>query len=268
MRNITPEIWTDDWFAEQEPIGKLVWIGIITRVSDDQGRFRHNAELVKSQLFPMSAHPTATEVDLWLATFIKDERLIPYEASGKKLLQVRNWWKHQGNANWMKASEYPAPPMWADWYKYQTKAGVVDSHKAGGVEKPQAGIQGYLVATQQATQQGGYVNINDNVNVNHNSKDDEKNPFQFYTANIALLTSYTSDELKELCEEYTDEWVIDALKVSVENNARSLRYARAVLEGWKAHHKGWKPGDDKAQGRPQYPTKPAVNNRPAPRSLD
>jgi len=125
MRNISDKIWDDDWFAEQEPTGKLIWIGIISKVADDQGRFRNNADLVKSLLFPMTKTPDVNQVDLWLAMFITDGRLIAYEIGGKKLLQIANWWKYQDASQWMGQSEFPAPEGWQDWYRYQSKGRTI-----------------------------------------------------------------------------------------------------------------------------------------------
>lgn len=47
------------------------------------------------------------------------------------------------------------------------------------------------------------------------------------------LTGMLADELKLLVEEYTEEWVIDAMKVTAMNGKRSLTYAKAILRRWQ-----------------------------------
>jgi len=62
-----------------------------------------------------------------------------------------------------------------------------------------------------------------------------------YTNNIAMLTPYSSESLSDLCNIYSPEWVIDAIKIAVERNARNLKYITAVLKSWKENGKDWTP---------------------------
>lgn len=52
-----------------------------------------------------------------------------------------------------------------------------------------------------------------------------------------LLTPMLADELKLLVEEYTEAWVIDAMRITVTSGKRSLGYAKAILRRWKADGK-------------------------------
>lgn len=54
--------------------------------------------------------------------------------------------------------------------------------------------------------------------------------FQLYEENIGALTPMIVDALKDAASEYSDAWVEDAIRIAVENNARSWRYIAAVLE--------------------------------------
>ncbi len=42
-----------------------------------------------------------------------------------------------------------------------------------------------------------------------------------------------AEELKEAESAYPAEWIEDALRIAVENNARSWRYASSILTRWK-----------------------------------
>jgi DnaD/phage-associated family protein len=66
--------------------------------------------------------------------------------------------------------------------------------------------------------------------------DEPKRPDVFKAYEDAFgfsLTAMLADELKLLVEEYTEAWVIDAMRVAVTNGKRSLGYAKGVLRRWQ-----------------------------------
>lgn len=56
------------------------------------------------------------------------------------------------------------------------------------------------------------------------------NIFQLYEDNIGLISPILADELKDAEATYPPDWIEDAFKIAVENNARRWSYIRAVLE--------------------------------------
>jgi DNA replication protein len=62
---------------------------------------------------------------------------------------------------------------------------------------------------------------------------DLPNIYRLYEENIGLLTPLIAEELKEAESVYPAEWIEDALRIAVENNARNWRYVRAILDRWK-----------------------------------
>ncbi len=66
------------------------------------------------------------------------------------------------------------------------------------------------------------------------------NIFRLYEENIGALTPLIADALKDAEREYPAGWVEDAIRASVENNARSWRYIQAVL---KRREQEGKPGE-------------------------
>ena len=66
---------------------------------------------------------------------------------------------------------------------------------------------------------------------------DRPNAFTLYEQNIGPLTPLIADELRDIESEYPAEWIEEAIKESVANNARSLRYIVRVLETWKTQGK-------------------------------
>jgi DnaD/phage-associated family protein len=59
------------------------------------------------------------------------------------------------------------------------------------------------------------------------------NIFRLYEEHIGPLTPLIADALKEAEAEYPALWIQDAFRIAVENNARSWRYAQAILERWQ-----------------------------------
>lgn len=60
------------------------------------------------------------------------------------------------------------------------------------------------------------------------------NAFRLYEDNIGPLTPMIAEALKDAQQDYPAHWLEDAVRVAVENNARSWRYILAVLERWRA----------------------------------
>lgn len=59
------------------------------------------------------------------------------------------------------------------------------------------------------------------------------NIYKLYEDNLGALTPMVADELKDMESEFPVVWIEDAMRIAVENEARNLRYVRAVLERWR-----------------------------------
>jgi DnaD/phage-associated family protein len=57
--------------------------------------------------------------------------------------------------------------------------------------------------------------------------------FRVYQSNIGVLTPFIADELQDLEADYSQEWVILAIKEAVRSEARNLKYVAAILKRWK-----------------------------------
>lgn len=71
-------------------------------------------------------------------------------------------------------------------------------------------------------------------------------PFKLYQQNIGLLTPIVADQLRSLEQDFPEEWLCEAIEISVSNNKKSLAYIRGILNRWhregKAHG-----GEDSSQ---------------------
>jgi hypothetical protein len=134
MRNLSPDIFMDDWFGSISPIQRLLWIGIITVMADDQGRFVNNPSTIKVKLFPYDNKITFEIVSASIKQFVKFHKLISYKfgmnGSTKECLQIANWWKYQIKAGYAAESILPPPTGWTDRVHCHAK-GITGFYESG-----------------------------------------------------------------------------------------------------------------------------------------
>jgi len=56
--------------------------------------------------------------------------------------------------------------------------------------------------------------------------------YSLYEQNIGPLTPMIAEALQEAEADYPMAWIVDAIRLAVENNARKWRYVEAILEDW------------------------------------
>jgi len=62
-----------------------------------------------------------------------------------------------------------------------------------------------------------------------------------YENEIGTFSDMIANELAALTDEYAKDWIIDAIRVAVTQNARKLAYVKSVLANWKRDGRGGKP---------------------------
>lgn len=144
MRNITPETFTDEFFGSLDHMQRLLWLGLLLCLADDQGRMSDNPALMRSMIFPYDENISIMDVRKGIDLFIEQDKLYRYAAgsngSGKGLLQVVNWWRYQKSAQWAGRSQFPPPDNWVDRVRtheagHGSKPVTVNWDKAGGFVK-------------------------------------------------------------------------------------------------------------------------------------
>ncbi|NLT74426.1 MAG: DnaD domain protein [Chloroflexi bacterium] len=73
------------------------------------------------------------------------------------------------------------------------------------------------------------------------------NIFELYEQNIGLLQPLLSEALLEAERDYPAQWIEDAFRIAVENNARNWRYIEAILRRWEIEGRG-----PEGQDRPHH----------------
>lgn len=80
----------------------------------------------------------------------------------------------------------------------------------------------------------------------------QKNIFKLYEENIGLITPMMAEILKADEEEYSAEWIAEAIKIAVQRNARNWKYVHAILESWKKEGRDGKTGEISEKDRRKY----------------
>lgn len=60
----------------------------------------------------------------------------------------------------------------------------------------------------------------------------EDNAFSTFEKNIGLLTPLIADGIRDAINEYSEDWVIRAIREAVLNNVRSWKYIMGILKRW------------------------------------
>jgi len=55
--------------------------------------------------------------------------------------------------------------------------------------------------------------------------------------NIQMLTPHSRDLIKEWKKHYSNDWIVEAIHIAVEQNVRKPKYINAILESWRDNGK-------------------------------
>ncbi|KUK85478.1 MAG: Uncharacterized protein XE03_2012, partial [candidate division TA06 bacterium 34_109] len=229
-RMIYQDLFEDDYFGMSEPLLRLMWIGLITAVADDQGRMLDNSSLIKAKVFIYDRDITEQMIDSWLNTLHNDNKIVRYEADGHRLIQIVKWWDYQTPA-WASPSRYEPPAGWVDRVRchisgskqggqvetinWENKGGftkdTTEDNTEGATGEPHNKLHSKLPNPQH--KHINDVNVNDDVNgdVNgdgdgdgktvttvsetQNSNSEVAEVFKAYESEIGILTSFVREEV-------------------------------------------------------------------------
>lgn len=83
---------------------------------------------------------------------------------------------------------------------------------------------------------------------------ERSNIFTLYERHIGPLTPMMADALKEAEQEFPHEWLEEAVRIAVENNARAWSYVQAILRRWQeeGRHEQQRTQGDSEKDRRKY----------------
>lgn len=172
--------------------------------ADKEGRVYADPDLAKSTVVPRLKHITADDVAGYIKELDAAGFIQLYEVDGDVFAVFIEFEKNQVGLRKDREpeSEIPAPPI------RQTSG------------KHPANIP---------------VNLKE---VKLKEKNTNAAVFSCYSSNIGLLTESNSGKLLLDIEEYSHEWVYDAIEESTRQEKRSLAYVEGILKRWKREGRG------------------------------
>jgi DNA replication protein len=75
------------------------------------------------------------------------------------------------------------------------------------------------------------------------------NIFNLYEQNVGMLSPLVAEELRAAEKEYPADWIEDAFRIALSNNARRWTYVRSILERWAREGRGRRRDDKEARKR-------------------
>jgi DnaD/phage-associated family protein len=94
--------------------------------------------------------------------------------------------------------------------------------------------------------------LQDSSSVSSSSSDSLSLIFKYYESEIGIITKVISDEIMSLLDEgVNQQWFLDAIRISAEQNKRSWAYVKAILKRWVAQ--GSQEDTRKGKDKPKTP---------------
>lgn len=130
-RMIDPSFWKSESLATISREDRFFFIGLISN-ADDQGRLRAHPAILRAEIYPFEDIDFA-EIDRQIEVLCAIDCIHCYEADGKKLIQIVNWWKYQ-TPQWAYPSKLPPPDGWQDRLRYRenNKVKTANWNDSGG----------------------------------------------------------------------------------------------------------------------------------------
>jgi hypothetical protein len=203
-RLIDTDIWSDDFFTEQDITTRLIWIGLITGCADDQGRFIDNIQWIHTKIFPMDNIDNSI-IGKSIEAIEKYGRIRRYEADGKNLIQIVHWWEYQ-KSRWAGRSKYSPPIGWVDRIRYHGQGGkeIKENWESkGGFEE--ANTTPYI-DTYTTPDVNDDVKDDDDVKGDEEEKFSHNNAKNLYTENHLNLWNQVIGEMHR----YTTKAIYDS----------------------------------------------------------
>jgi len=221
-RMISSEIWEDDYFIELSLLERMIWIGLLTCSADDQGRMQDNSRLIHSQLFPVDDLDDNL-IENALEKFSNSGKIIRYISDGRRIIQIKNWWKYQA-PRWAGKSKYKPPKGWIDRERYHGIGNVVLELNW----KEPGGFQEHSTASNTINDVDGDVNGDVDVKVDVDV-DVDISPSGDNDNDDDLISEFESISGLTRDARHNQEWITD-LKHMRDNGVTPQIMRRAIQE--------------------------------------
>ena len=253
MRTLAPETFSDEFVGNLNHVERLLWIGMITIVADDQGRMQDNSALIRNLIFPYDdpVDVSRKTVEAGLEKFEHVGKIHRYAAgangSGKKLIQISNWWRYQKSASWMAASIYPSPDGWVDRCRYHGKERIITMTNW---DQPGGFLPSALLSQLPTPLPRPLPRLEEEEEEEEEEESTTTTTgkvFKVYESEIGILTPRIKDTIGDYLDnlKISPDWIIDAIHEASSHNKRNWAYCAAILKRWAVEGKSKPPSKEK-----------------------
>jgi len=208
-RMISSGYFEDEFTGELNYLERLLWIGLIVSIADDQGRMYDSTALIRAKVF-LYDDIKDEQVESALNKLAKANKIIRYEKEGKNIIQIVKWWIYQ-TPSWASPSKYPAPDKWTDRTKYHAKGNEIikqDWDKEGGLPNHKTiNLHSELPKQEGVGIDSAINDVKGDVNVKVNCNDDVEVTNNNPTDLIKTFTGYTKLKAGKGAKELSAELV-------------------------------------------------------------
>lgn len=225
-RSVQVSFWQDAFVLDLTPEEKYFYIYLMTNSKANQiGIY----ELPKRIIETETGYNRET-VDKLLLRFTEYGKILYYDPT--KEIMLINWSKHNWNNSpkVVKRVEYELREvkheLFLDMYR-ETVENI--EHNTVSIQYP------YSMDIREKEKEKEKEKENDN------EKEQEKpnevivkiSPFRFYEENgFGLITPYVGDKVNAWIDDLSEELIIHAMKIAIENGVLKWNYVESILKGW------------------------------------
>ncbi|ALA12626.1 DnaD domain protein [Paenibacillus larvae] len=205
--------------------------------TDDFGRMVGSPAKVKALVVPM-LDKTVRNVEEALGRLAAAGLILWYEAEGEKIIQILNFEKHQQGLHKRTKSKFP------DYIPD-------DSGNFRGIP-----------SEQNRTEEKRTEENRTELEQISGSRSRQEDPFRMFEhEGFGMLSPVLADRLKDMCSEYGDRWVCEAMKKAVVKGKRNLGYVDGILKNWRSGgiDEPWKEEQHEESGGRSKGSRPGKN---------
>lgn len=198
---------------------RLLFTWLITHL-DCEGRMHGDAVTVKSIVFPRRKD-SAKKIEKYLQELHNSRLILRYSVGVNQYLCLPNFERHQPGLQKSKEaqSQIPAPtPELLQSYSRVTPPQVKVKEQDKDKVKEQDS------SSSLSPEKGVSVNT-----------DTFSAVYKTYKDSIGEITEQLKEAIDKAIEEYTEEWVIDAIKEAALREQPKWIYVKGILKNWKAY---------------------------------
>lgn len=177
--------------------------------ADREGRVIGEPEMLLALVFPRRREISVEQMQSFIDEWVKADFIFIYRnEDGDRVIQFKNFEKNQVGLRKDKEPE--------SIFTLPDKLRII-----AGTFPEECGVN----------------RIEENVNKN-GIEEAAAVVFDAYMSNIGQVSNITAQKLQADIDEYSVQWVLDAIEKAVTNEKRSLGYIEGTLKGWKRDGKG------------------------------